>query len=325
MQPTLYACLEDPRQLWEQRVCLRPVSKNLRGELRLNKRERQDCDEEPCKTLKTDHGLRLEVHSHQPCDSEPGKQLDGTLFVRRLVHALINSGEGRGLHTGHFEWVGDQLVVEGVMSGMTNEGTHREPVFQPCQVCDERGVMEGRLCGRVVRAKDERLIGCNVAAAYRLRFDASEGFRDTGVEGTLEGLLVCRCADEDCLELSAFPSASHANPWSIGTYTFGVTDHTGSPTPSADVIAMGVHTGLNVSFETKIELASPTTSGVDITLVHFATPPTVTGYDTSGAAVDSAVMTVAGSPQTLSLSGAISTLVVNAPNDETLLLRLCIH
>jgi hypothetical protein len=34
-------CLEDARELWERRVCLEPVSKNLRGELKLLDRERQ--------------------------------------------------------------------------------------------------------------------------------------------------------------------------------------------------------------------------------------------------------------------------------------------
>ena len=318
------ACLEDPRQLWTREVCLAAVSKNLRGDLRLLDREREECEKPECRTLKTDHGLKVEVRSHEPCDSEAGRQLDGTLFVRRLIHALADgTGEGRGLHTGAFRWVGAQVAIEGRMSGVTNVGTHRQPVFQACQECDDRGYMEGRLCGRVVRARDERLVGCEVTAAYRILFDPSEGFQDTGVQGTLEGVLVCACGTDQCLDLSSFPVATHANPWTVGGYTVEVRDYTGAPTPTTEVTTWGGYTGLNISFETRIELASAAGAGVDLTLVHFATPATVTGYDTTGALVDSAVMTVAGTPETLSLSGAITTIVVTAPQNETLLLEIC--
>lgn len=322
---TLQPCLEDPRTLWEERVCLEPVSKDLRGELKLLDRERQECDEPRCLTLKTDHLLRVDLRSHEPCDSKLGQLLDGTLLVRRLITALADgTGQGRGLHAGDFRWFGDGFRIEGRLAGMTNVGTHREPAFRDCQQCHDPGYMEGRLCGRVVRAKEEHLVGCQVTAAYRLRFDPSEGFEDSGVEGTLEGLVVCRCGGGACVELSTFPQGSHANPWTVPGYTFDVRDHTGTPTPTVDVQSMGgAEVGVNVSYETKIELATPTTSGLDITLVHYASPAVVTAFDSSGAVVDSATMVISGTPETLHLSGAIATLVVAAPNNETLILEIC--
>jgi hypothetical protein len=319
----LLMCLEDPPQLWKQRVCLEAVSKNLRGDLRLLDRERQECGDR-CLTLKTDHMLKLEVSTHERCDSDVGRQLDGTLFVRRLITALADGRpEGRGLHTGAFRWVGAGVLVEGRMSGMTNVGTHRAPPFAECQVCDERGYMEGRLCGRILRSGDERLVGCTVTAAYRLRFDPGEA-GDSSVEGTLEGLVVCACGAGACLNLASFPAGAHANPWSVGGHTFAVSDHTGAPTASADVVTWGGSTGLNASYSTKIELAAPSTSGVDITLVHFASPATVTAYDAAGTVVDAATMTVAGAPETLHLTGAIATVVVAPPNNETLILEICV-
>lgn len=317
-------CLDDARRLWNQRVCLEPVSKNLRGELRLLDRERQQCEESDCRTLKTDHMLKVEVHSHEPCDSDVGRLLDGVLFVRRLVSAMSDgTGEGRGLHTGEFRWVGADFRIEGHLSGMTNVGTHREPVFQACQECHAPGHMEGRLCGRIVKAKDKRLVGCQVTAGYRLHFDPSEGFQDTGIEGTLEGLVVCPCAKGGCVSFTEFPEMSHPNPWTIGGHAFEVRDHTGTPTPTADVVTWGGSTGLNAGFETKIGLAAPA-AGVDITLVHFATAATVTAYDASAVAVDSATMTVAGAPETFHLAGpGIVTLVVVAPQNETLILEVC--
>jgi hypothetical protein len=326
MSETLLTCLEDPAQLWARRVCLDPVSKDLRGEMRLLDRERQECDDR-CLTLKTDHVLKLEVLSHERCDSEVGRRLDGTLFVRRLVTALAGgTGEGRGLHTGAFRWVGDGVLVEGRLSGMTNVGTHREPAFRDCQVCHDPGYMEGRLCGRVLRSKDEKLVGCEVTAAYRLRFEHSEGFEDTRVEGTLEGLVVCSCGkDGGCLDLASFPVGSHANPWTVGGHTFTVSDHTGTPTASTEVLTWGTTTGLNAGYHTRIDLGAPATTGIDITLAHFASPATVTALDGTGAVVDVATMTVAGSPETLHLSGAITTLVVEPPNDETLILQVCVR
>lgn len=323
---TLQTCLDDPRTIWKERVCLEPVSKDLRGELKLLDREREECGGPRCLTLKTDHLLKVDLRSHEPCDSRLGQLLDGTLLVRRLITALADgTGEGRGMHAGDFRWFGDGFRIEGRLAGMTNVGTHREPVFRDCQTCHDPGYMEGRLCGRVVRAKDENLVGCQVTAAYRLRFDPSQGFKDTGVQGTLEGLVVCRCGGRDggCLELSSFPEGSHANPWAVGGYTFDVRDYSGAPTPTVDVLSMGAETGLNVSYETKIELATPTTTGLDITVVHYASPATVTAYDGSGSVVDSATMSVAGTPETLHLTGAIATLLVAAPNNETLILEIC--
>lgn len=318
-------CLEDARELWERRVCLEPVSKNLRGELKLLDRERQECEEPRCLTLKTDHLLKLEVESHEPCDSELGRLLDGTLVVRRLIHALANgTGEGRGLHTGEFRWTGADVRIAGQLSGMTNVGTHRQPPLDPCQECHAPGYMEGRLCGSIVQARDQRLVGCQVTAAYRLLFDPSEGFQDTGVRGTLEGLVVCACGTGKCLDFTGFALGSHANPWTVGGHSFHVIDGSGNPASSADVITLGGFTGLHAGFQTKITLAAPA-SAVDITLVHFSTPATVTAFDGSATAVDSATMTVANTPETLHLTGSgITTLLVDAPQDETLILELCV-
>jgi hypothetical protein len=115
-----------------------------------------------------------------------------TLFVGRLVTAFEIDGEHRGFHAGDFEWtVTAGLKVAGRMSGVTNVGTHREPPFKPCQKCDERGVMEGRLCGQVTTSQDPALKRCQVIAAYRIRFDPSRKGGNGDVEGTLEGLIIC--------------------------------------------------------------------------------------------------------------------------------------
>jgi hypothetical protein len=322
-------CLDSAERLAKLRACLESVSKNVEGELRLLDRERNECREEKCESLTTDHLLHLRLDSHKPCDSKVGRKLDGELVVRELISVLADgTGEGRGLHSGAFHWASNGIRIEGTLSGMTNVGTHRAPAFDDCQECKAPGFMEGRLSGRVTRARDEQLIGCEVAAAYRLQFDPSEGFQSTAVRGTIEGLLVCRCGKSGgggsgCLDIGAFPAGSHPNPWSIAGYEFSIFEWDGTPASTADVLAMGVATGLNANYETRITLPGPASS-VNITLIHFSSPATVKAYDAGGAFVDSATMTVAGTPQTLTLSGpGITSLVVFAPQNETLILEIC--
>lgn len=316
--------LDDARRLWTTKMCLEPVSKNLHGELRLLDRERQECEEPKCLTLKTDHFLRLRVESNEPCDSDLGKRLDGMLGVRRLVHALHDgTGMGRGPHTGEFVWVGNGFQIQGEMSGMTNVGTHREPAFDPCQECHAPGFMEGRLCGVIRRAENEALVGCRVTAVYRIRFDPSEGFQDTDVRGTLEGVVVCTCEEGKCLDFSQFSEGSHSNPWEIDGCVFAVSDYAGAPTASVDVTTMGGYTGLNAGFQTKIVFPDPVDE-VTITLVNFSTPANATAFDTLTNVIDSASMSMAGVPETLQLTGpGIKTVLVRSPQNETVILEVC--
>ncbi|MEM9561683.1 MAG: hypothetical protein AAGA93_03630 [Actinomycetota bacterium] len=200
IQPCRY--LNEPMALYQREICLLPVSKNLRGRINLTLSETQACEAEPCQTLKTLHALQLSVAS-EDCDGEASACLNGgpppVFAVPNLVHALIDDGFGRGPHTGDFFWAGECMTVIGELSGMTNVGTHRNPVFDDCQRCNERGVMEGRLVGRIVRAQDERLINCCLTAVYRLRFEATDDFDvpiaqgQPNIFGTLEGAIVCPC------------------------------------------------------------------------------------------------------------------------------------
>lgn len=323
--------LDTAERLLKLRACLEPLSKNAEGELKLLDSERYECKEDKCVTLTTEHVLQLDVKGHKPCDSKVGKLFDGNFIVRQLASVMSNGdGEGRGMHAGDFRWRGSDLVVEGSIAGMTNEGTHREPVFGDCQKCDDPGYMEGRLVGKVTRSRDDKLLGCEVTAAYRFRFDPSKGFQSTGITGTFEGLVVSPCGKGDgsergCLDFTTFPPGQHPNPWSIAGYQFSVVEWDGSMAPSADVLDWGPgRKGLNASYDTKITLPTAVSS-VAITLIHFSSPATVRALNGNGVVVDAETMTAAGVPQTLTLSGAgITTLVVSAPQNETLILEICL-
>jgi hypothetical protein len=325
MDPLTALCPDSPNALLERELCLSEVSKNLEGELRLLESEREECASPKCRTLKTMHLLQLEVQSNRPCDSRPGRLLDGTFTVCDLTHAFARGdGNRRGVHAGSFRWRGRDILVTGGISGITNAGTHRLPVFDDCQPCDAHGYMEGRFCGTVRKAKARELVGCQVIGTYRLRFDPSREGGSGAVRGTLEGVLVCYCRPEHCTDFRTFTVGSHPNPLTVAGISYLVRDHTGAVVPTAEVRTDSGHTGLNCAFGLEVALVSPA-SLVRLTLVHFAAPASVEAY-AGGVVVGSQTMTAAGgTPETLAFTGAgIDRLVVKPPNDETLLLELCV-
>ena len=187
-------CFDEPLKLYRTTLCLSALSKNMEGRLDLRDRDVQRCGEPECKTLKTLHGLELEVGSHKPCDSKLGARLNGRLIVKEFVTAFEDAdGEKRGVHAGDFVWEGPGVRVEGRMSGITNAGTHRDPVFDPCQKCHDPGYIEGRLCGSVTASRSPDLEGCYVVGTYRFKYDPSSGGGEGGIVGTFEGSLLCPC------------------------------------------------------------------------------------------------------------------------------------
>ena len=186
-----FQCFDDPAAILEKAFCVTKVSKDLRGELKLNSSKRQKCSEPECRTLRTAHTLKVKIVK-TICDSKPANVLDGTLGAK-FSTAFDTDGNQRGFHSGEFTWTGaGGLTVTGRMSGITNSGTHRKPI-KDCQTCRDRGIMEGKLCGEVVKAGDSKLKGCQVIAAYRIKFDPSERGGSGAVVGTIEGVIVCFC------------------------------------------------------------------------------------------------------------------------------------
>jgi hypothetical protein len=186
-------CHVTPAELFAAEVCLHELSKNAEGQLSDPEGQHHVCPEDDCRTLTTDQDLELSLRSHD-CDSDVGRLFDGRLSSVDLATVYVDgNGTRRGLHTATFSWRSQVGLIQGTLSGLTNEGTHRAPAFDECQKCSDTGVMEGRLCGRLVRTTEPRLAGVQVVAAYRLRFDSSREGAFGGVRGTLEGLVVRTC------------------------------------------------------------------------------------------------------------------------------------
>lgn len=186
-------CLDSPPALLKERLCVHNVSKNARGTLERNVSKGEKCGDPECLTLKTVHRFKVELRRHD-CDSPLGASIDGTLVVERLVTAFDRDGHQRGVHAGDFQWFIDGGgSIRGRISGITNAGTHRAPVFDPCERCHLPGVFTGRLCGEVADPPSAELRGAKIVALYQVRYDPSVEGGSGEVRGTLEGVLVAPC------------------------------------------------------------------------------------------------------------------------------------
>jgi len=317
------ACDGRPAELVKAVLCLDEISKNVNGDLVIVDADDHVCRKLDCKTLTVEHLLRVEISSHD-CDSKIGSLLDGRLSSRDLTTVFVDgSGLRRGTHVGTFVWRTSVGTIQGRMSGMTNEGTHREPAFDGCQKCGDVGVMEGRLCGRLVRASDPALIGAQVTAMYRFAFEPSEKGGEGSLRGTIEGVVVRSCEpSRECVGFAVV--GDDANPRSVGGSVSIETRDLNGPTAQTSVVTWGSTTGLHLWHSSTVTFSGPV-SQVELTLVQFAAPATATAFDAGGTVVATATMTVGQQvPETLVLSApGIVQVVVEAPSDEVLMPQLC--
>jgi hypothetical protein len=313
-----------PDEFFSTRVCLAEISKNLTGGLYLLDHDDQTCRERDCQTLKTSHALRAGVESNPPCDSELGQSLDGRFVVRNLVTAFTDGkSKRRGVHVGNFRWLGKGAQAQGQLSGLSNAGTHRKPIFRDCEPCDAVGYLQGCFRGRVIEAEDRSLLGCDIYGTYRLQVSSWEDAKLVKVKGTIEGSFVCPCRAGGCTEFRSFSPGSHPNPWLLGGHSYTVHDHAGALAPTAQIATWGSHTGLNCGHRLNVQLGTPA-SQVELTLAHFAQPASAEALS-GGAVVAAGSMTAPqDTPETIVLTApSIDAIVVEAPSNETLLLELC--
>jgi hypothetical protein len=188
--------------------------------------------------------------------------------------------------------------------------------------------MEGMQMGSILRARDSRLVGCEVRAAYRLRFDPSEGGGSGAVQGTLEGAIVCDCRERPrrtCIDFAALAAGTGPNPRVEQGVSFTVHDAAGAPRPDTEIESLVAgFLGLDVGFRTEIVLPVPCTA-VEATLVTGASPAQFEAFEAGGASAGALTMTVGQNvPEALRITGtAIERAVITAPQNETLLLRFC--
>ena len=188
-------CFDEPGVIFDTRFCLDTISKNVKGSIKAGKPLQIVCEKEKCVTLRTMSAIKVAVLTNKECDSKLGLRLDGSLVVGKLATAYENDGLQRGVHAGDFVWTGQHVQIKGRMSGITNAGILRAPVFKPaCEKCSTPGVMIGRLCGQVVGSAGTGLNGAQVMAVYRFLVPkpTKEGASGS-LTGTIEGVIVGPC------------------------------------------------------------------------------------------------------------------------------------
>ena len=67
-------------------------------------------------------------------------------------------------------------IVEGIMAGTTNAGTHHTVNGSGCESSDEKGHMDGRLIANITKGP---LVGGRIFASYMIFFEHSIEFKDT--------------------------------------------------------------------------------------------------------------------------------------------------
>lgn len=149
------------------------------------------------------------------------------------------------------------------------------------------------------------------AAQSAYRVEARIGFRK-------------RQGERTCIDFRGRAGFAGPNPLIEADTTFEVRAHDGTPAAHAQVIQMGDLAGLNCGHRLAISL--PCKAGaVELTLAHFSSPGRVNALNSAGSVVATASMPIQpGVAHVLNLSGQdIVRVVVDAPQDETLLQQIC--
>ncbi len=131
---------------------------------------------------------------------------------------------------------------------------------------------------------------------------------------------------QSCVVLAKVVKDGAANPLLIGRLVrVSVLDSRGAPFPALRFGGVGAQRGLEIGWRTELELARPCRS-VSLTLVTFANGARVAGLDRTGRVVARSATTGGQRvPEVVTLAGpGITKVVIDAPSDETYLLRICV-
>lgn len=163
-----------------------------------------------------------------------------------------------------------------------------------------------------------------------LRFRGKDVARITIEDTSAEAWLLSLCCVEgDCLDFAAMPLGVQPNPWIQGGWSFGGFDFRGDPLPNLAIhtlsSATASFTGLSFGRELDITNVAFFCDSIEVTLVSVAAQAEVSTYDSAGAVLETQTMSVPwGTIETLRLRGQnVAKLVIRAPSEETLLLKLC--
>jgi Ca2+-binding EF-hand superfamily protein len=131
---------------------------------------------------------------------------DGILMVTNFVQILEKEG-ARGEHYGRFTWQANGTIIQGVMLGASQAGTHRTPLKTHCETFDFTNHFEGRLSGEVISGTNR---GAIVEARYVIQEAAAKG-RQTHMEMNLDGWEITGCIGAPAIVSTNKPSSIETN------------------------------------------------------------------------------------------------------------------
>lgn len=133
-----------------------------------------------------------------------------------------------------------------------------------------------------------------------------------------------RQGEQTCIDFRQRAGFVGANPLAETGVLFEARVHDGTPAANTRVVPLGDLVGLHC--EHRLEIALPCKAdAIELTLAHFSSPGKVSAFDPAGALVATAdIPDPPGVPHLVHLAGpGIIRVVVEAPQDETLLQRIC--
>ncbi|MEO6943805.1 MAG: hypothetical protein ABI053_03745, partial [Lacisediminihabitans sp.] len=142
--------------------------------------------------------------------------------------------------------------------------------------------------------------------------EATIGFRKTGRSGR----------ERTCVDFRREPGGAVENPLYLEDARFAAFDARGDLQPDGRIVTMNGNIGWDAGFHAEVALPCPS-NWVQVVLAHGGPTSKVIAFDTDGKVVGSAADSGAG-PETLTLTGSgIVSVVIESPQDETIVLRLC--
>jgi hypothetical protein len=168
-------------------------------------------------------------------------------------------------------------------------------------------------------------VGCQLVGTYRLKLDGSFSDPVAAVHGTIEGLVVCDCEDQLCVDFRGLPIASGPNPRVEQGVTFTLLDTSGTPMPQTSVTETLGFIGLDCSPTTELQLPAQATSiTVELAFVP-QTNPTVSAFLGTAPVPVTITQTVPGllTTRIFTIGGTADRIVIGAFNTRAKLLRLC--
>jgi hypothetical protein len=130
---------------------------------------------------------------------------------------------------------------------------------------------------------------------------------------------------EICTDFRKLPKGTGSNPRKEPTGNYTIRGANGQPLGQSMIRSSGVHIGLDCGFRLDIELAEAVEE-VHLLLVRFAVSPKIAAIREDGSTAATASMSDAqGQAETVTLRGkSFRRLVIEAPQNELLLLELCL-